>query len=91
MHKNTQMLLGLTVVGVGGYLLWKSGQKKTSFVGDSVKRRQRHLAGNSSKNATGTNTTKVVSSSWSKGASLENRPAAAKVPPFFDTASSKWN
>ena len=32
MDKNQQILLGVAVVGIGGYLLWKSKQPKKSFM-----------------------------------------------------------
>jgi len=31
MNKQTKMLLGVAVVGIGGYLLWKQSQKPKSF------------------------------------------------------------
>lgn len=33
MDKNTQILLGVGILGVGGYLYWKSTQKPKSMVG----------------------------------------------------------
>jgi|TARA_R110000868_G_scaffold377209_1_gene642500 hypothetical protein len=44
MNKNQQLLLGVGVVGVAGYLYWKSKQAKASFA--SVSPRMRNLAGN---------------------------------------------
>lgn len=41
MNKNQQLLLGVGVVGVAGYLYWKSKQPKAAFAG------VRNLAGNS--------------------------------------------
>ena len=44
MDKQTKLLLGLGLVGVGGYLLWKQGQMKpktASYTGNSVGRRMR--------------------------------------------------
>jgi len=44
MDKQTKLLLGLGLIGVGGYLLWKQGQMKpttASYTGNSVGRRMR--------------------------------------------------
>jgi hypothetical protein len=45
MNKNQQLLLGVGVVGVAGYLYWKSKQPKAAFA--SVGPQMRNLAGNS--------------------------------------------
>lgn len=33
MNKNTQILLGVGILGLGGYLYWKSTQKQKNMVG----------------------------------------------------------
>jgi len=48
MNKNTQILLGVGILGVGGYLYWKSTQKPKSMVGMSgavMGKRKRNAAG----------------------------------------------
>lgn len=85
MNKNTQMLIGIGILGVGAYLLWQNSQKK-SFVGD-----KRMLAGNYKKNATGTNTTDVKDSNWYKGQYLDNKKVGQPAPPFYKIADSNWN
>jgi hypothetical protein len=40
MNKNTQILLGVGILGVGGYLYWKSTQKPKNMVGVSGQRKQ---------------------------------------------------
>ena len=37
MNKNTKMIIGVGVVAVAGYLLWKQSQKKTSFANLTAK------------------------------------------------------
>lgn len=44
MNKNQQLLLGVGVVGLAGYLYWKSKQPKAAFAG--VGSKMRNLAGN---------------------------------------------
>jgi hypothetical protein len=51
MTKNQQLLLGVGVVGVAGYLYWKSKQPKAAFAG--VGPQMRNLAGNAKRNASG--------------------------------------
>jgi hypothetical protein len=48
MNKQTQILLGVGILGVGGYLYWKSTQKPKSMVGMSgavMGKRKRNAAG----------------------------------------------
>ena len=47
MNKNQQLLLGVGVVGVAGYLYWKSKQPKANYGGGVLSPRMRNLAGNS--------------------------------------------
>ena len=46
MNKNQQLLLGVGVVGVAGYLYWKSKQAKANYGGGVLSPRMRNLAGN---------------------------------------------
>jgi len=47
MNKNTQILLGVGILGIGGYLYWKSTQKDDTkkMVGMSGAKRKRNAAG----------------------------------------------
>jgi hypothetical protein len=84
------MLVGIAILGVGGYLLYQNSRKK-SFVGNSLGDRQRFMAGNYKKSATGTNTTDVKNSNWLKGQYLESKKVGKPAPPFFKIDESKWN
>jgi len=53
MNKNQQLLLGVGVVGVAGYLYWKSKQPKANYGGGVLSPRMRNLAGNAKRNLAG--------------------------------------
>ena len=44
MNKQTKMLLGVALVGVAGYMLWKQSSKKTAFSGGVAGNRMKHFA-----------------------------------------------
>lgn len=44
MNKQTKMWLGIALVGVAGYMLWKQSKKTTSFSGGVLGDRKKHFA-----------------------------------------------
>ena len=88
MNKQTKTILGLAIVGVGGYMLWKSMKpapaQTTQFIGD----RQRLMVGMSGKkNLTDINTDVVRDSGWLRASGKLANSSSTKM---FEVEDSGW-
>lgn len=100
MDKQTKLLLGLGLIGVGGYMLWKQGQQKpkASYVGNMGRRMRMSGKKNMAKMAGGTVEAQAskfnASGTFSHGGffdvSSPNWKGLAGQDGFYDVQSSDW-